>query len=410
MEIYDINQGIRAYLIPKDKFSVCCMSVLVKRRLDRGEVTMNALLAGVLRQGCEKYPEITDINKAAAELDGAKTDIVNMKKGGVQLLDFYTEVLNNNDNLRRVVDLVGELVLRPLKEDGGFKKAYVDRAKTELRAAIKAMKDDKREYAKNRLISEMFAGESFGIYGDGYEDDIDKITPVKLFEHYRRIIGESGIDIIVVGNFDSEKIKEYLKQFDIGGRKADLKEKENPGEGKTGRITEDMDVTQGKLCAGFRCGGDYYTLVCANEILGRSANSRLFTNVREKEGLCYYITTSALRCNNAVLLQAGISKDNLDRVTELVEKELSEFWKVSDDEINTAKANIIKNYELTDDRPESIMDLCLGGILWGGGLDSAEAAAGIKAVSNEDIRKTFKDKKLETIYFLREAGDTDENS
>ncbi len=410
MEIYDINQGIRAYLIPKDKFSVCCMSVLVKRRLDRGEVTMNALLAGVLRQGCEKYPEITDINKAAAELDGAKTDIVNMKKGGVQLLDFYTEVLNNNDNLRRAVDLVGELVLRPLKEDGGFKKAYVDRAKTELRAAIKAMKDDKREYAKNRLISEMFAGESFGIYGDGYEDDIDKITPVKLFEHYRRIIGESGIDIIVVGNFDSEKIKEYLKQFDIGGRKADLKEKENPGEGKTGRITEDMDVTQGKLCAGFRCGGDYYTLVCANEILGRSANSRLFTNVREKEGLCYYITTSALRCNNAVLLQAGISKDNLDRVTELVEKELSEFWKVSDDEINTAKANIIKNYELTDDRPESIMDLCLGGILWGGGLDSAEAAAGIKAVSNEDIRKTFKDKKLETIYFLREAGDTDENS
>ncbi len=409
LEIYEINEGIRAYLLPADKFSVCCMSVLIKRRLSRDEVTMNALIPAVLRQGCEKYTGITDINRAADELDGGKVDIINMKKGGIQLMDFYFEVLDNGDNIKRAVDLTGEIMLRPLSENGGFKSEYVERAKTELKAAIKAMKDDKREYAKNRLISEMFSGESIGIYGDGYLEDIDRITPRKLFEHYRRIIGESEIYIIAVGSFDS-KIKEYIRQFDIGGRKDSPGKESAAGSGKTGRIIEDMDVTQGKLCAGMRMDGDYFTLVCANEILGRSANSRLFTNIREKEGLCYYITTSVPRGMGAVILQAGISGKNLDKVMNLTAKELSEFRKVSDDEIKTAKDNIIKNYELTGDRPQSIMNLCLDGILWGGGYESGELVGSIKAVNNEDIRKTFADRGFETIYFLREAGNTDENS
>ena len=58
-------------------------------------------------------------------------------------------------------------------------------------------------------------------------------------------------------------------------------------------ITERMNVTQGKLCLGFRTNvspdsEDYYKLMLYNSILGGGLHSKLFQN-EEKAGLVYYV-------------------------------------------------------------------------------------------------------------------------
>lgn len=61
-----------------------------------------------------------------------------------------------------------------------------------------------------------------------------------------------------------------------------------PGAGEARYVSEEMDVTQGKLAIGFSCQSrDYPALLLFNMIYGGVLRSKLFLNVREKESLCY---------------------------------------------------------------------------------------------------------------------------
>lgn len=405
-----MNEGVRVHLIPKNKFSVCCISVMIVRQLRREEVTKNALIAKILKLGSEKYPSVTQIGKAADELDGGRVDIVNMKKGNYQIIDFYAEVLDKNDNPVKAAKLLSELMLKPLTEGEGFKNEYVIKAKKELRDAIRAKADDKREYAKNRLIEEMFSEEPFGIYGDGYEDDIDKITAEELLTYYNDIVTDSRTEIIAAGSFDSDKLKKAVEIFDTGARKTDDTENVNFSGRKKGLVTENMEVAQSKLCAGFSSASDYYSLICANEILGGGANSRLFMNVREKEGLCYYISTSVSRGVKAVILQAGISAESLDKVVSAANSTLGSFGEITDYDIERAKSDIVRKYTLMEDSCEGIMNICLNGILYGGEKDVESFCEKVKAVGNDTVRKAFDGCELETVFLLKEGRAVNENS
>ena len=402
MKILNINKGIRGYIIDDDKFRGCSIAVVLRLPLKRETVTRNALIVNVLGLGSKNYPSPMQLNRAAEEMFGGGLECVNVKKGDSQLLEFYAEVINKDDNIKNALYIMKEVIFNPLIENGRFRKDYTEREKTALRLSINSIKDDKREYAKTRLTEEMFSGEPFGVFGDGYAEDIEKITPETLYDGYRDIIKTAEIDIILVGNMCVENVCRYLAEFDKGERYFPEESISAKKVTETRRITEDMDITQGKLCMGVRTCADYYPLLAANEILGGGSDSRLFMNVREKEGLCYYITSSVVRCCKSLIIQAGISKKDLDKVIEIICRELREFYNVSDEEIEGAKRNIIKHYTASEDVLGSISDFCMGGILGGEVYLPKDGAEKIKNTAAADVRNVFKDTFPDTIYFLRE--------
>ncbi|MCD7777586.1 MAG: insulinase family protein, partial [Clostridiales bacterium] len=177
----------------------------------------------------------------------------------------------------------------------------------------------------------------------------------------------------------------------------------------TSYITEKMDITQGKLCMGIRTKTDYYALLTANEIFGGGANSRLFMKAREEKSLCYYISSNVVRCNGAVIVQSGISSENVRRVNDIISEELKNFEKVTEKEIENAKESIIKRYTAAEDNLSTLSDFCLSGAIYNGAASPREAAKKIKAADSDEIRNAFADAYIDTVYFLKEGRKADEN-
>lgn len=404
MEVFDINRGIKAYLAADDKFCSCGFAVLFKRELKKDEVTKNALLANVLGLGCADYPSPSALGRAAAGSFGGGFDCVNMKKGGFQLLEFYADCVNEGDNVKNALGFLRNVIFEPLTDGEGFKAEYVERAKKGLREIILSRKDDKKQYARERLFEEMFDGEGAGIPGDGYAEEVCGISPRELYSHYKRVISQSEILIIAVGGFDSETVKRGLRAFDIGGREQKISGRQTERRKKPKMISEEMDVEQSKLCVGISLSGDYYETLTANEIFGGCARSRLFLKAREEEGLCYYISSSVCRGLNACVLQSGVSLENAERVIEIVKRELSEMENLSDKEIDSAKEGLAKRYSEINDDLSGLENFCLGAALWGGAASPNEAKERIMSLENNKVKNAFKDAQINTVYLLKGKG------
>ncbi len=91
-------------------------------------------------------------------------------------------------------------------------------------------------------------------------------------------------------------------------------------------MTEEMDVTQGKLSMGFRCDtDDEPAMILANLMFGGTSNSKLFLNVREKLSLCYYASSTYVRSKGILTVSSGIETADYDRAEAEILRQLDEI-------------------------------------------------------------------------------------
>jgi predicted Zn-dependent peptidase len=81
-----------------------------------------------------------------------------------------------------------------------------------------------------------------------------------------------------------------------------------------------------------------------NTVLGGGMSSRLFQNIRERQGLVYaiYSELNPFRDTGCLSICAGMSRENVPKVVESVVKELHDLTvnEVGADELNRAKAQL----------------------------------------------------------------------
>ena len=95
-------------------------------------------------------------------------------------------------------------------------------------------------------------------------------------------------------------------------------------------IIEKQDVTQAKLNMGYRISVNYthqnhYAFVVFNAIFGGMSQSKLFKVVREKNSLCYYISSSYDAFNGVMVITAGIEGKDYHQTVQLIKEQLKEM-------------------------------------------------------------------------------------
>ena len=88
---------------------------------------------------------------------------------------------------------------------------------------------------------------------------------------------------------------------------------------------EKDDISQSNLIMGYNLNGidikgAEYALQIYLYILGLGPNSKLFTNVREKESLCYSISAFSRYVSSIMIISAGIDAINFDKTVALINK------------------------------------------------------------------------------------------
>ncbi len=415
----EIKKGIKLHLIHNDKFKTNLVSIFLTTELNRENVTKNAILPAILRRGSQNMPTQEAISMELEEMYGASFNCGIDKRGDNQVLKFYMESINDaflpegeNNMLQTTIEKLLEIVFQPLVEEGGFRQDYLEQEKNNIKQVIEGKIDNKARYAIDRCTEEMYKGHPFALYKYGYIEDLETIDAKGLYEYYQELLKNCKIDIFVSGIIQENS-------YDIINQSQEMQKLEDrePKYNKTTLeiipknheqiIQESMDVTQGKLILGLNVALDnedmQYDALIYNSILGGSANSKLFQNVREKASLAYVASSSYLKAKNNIFINCGIEIENYEKALKIVKEQLEQMKQgdFTEGDIEVAKKGMIDAIQTIDDEQDTEIMYFFGQEFCQNKLDIEQYSNRIEKVTKEDVLQIAQKVEIDTIYFLK---------
>jgi predicted Zn-dependent peptidase len=153
---------------------------------------------------------------------------------------------------------------------------------------------------------------------------------------------------------------------------------------------------QAHICLGVRSrplvDPDRYVLMVLSTVLGGGMSSRLFTEVRERRGLAYYVfaTNHSYTDTGSLYAQAGVDIERIDEAVSTVAAELKKIAAeaVPADELRKAKNFAKGRFVLQIESPHGLIMFGLRReVLEGGAAEPEEVLAGVEAVTAEDVQR-----------------------
>jgi len=408
--------GIDIYGIDTDKFKTSSIHFFFQDNLTRETVTKNALLPAVMRRGSRKYATLRDISMELENLYGASFDCGVTKKGERHIIHFYTEFLSKRyvpdgtDTFAAGLDLLFSIITDPALIGGKFSEEYLEQEKEKLKILIQGRVNDKMQYSVDRCLEEVCRDEPYSIFDYGFAEDLAAISADELTAHYRIMMETYPLQIYLAGSItdkETDSVISLLKGLprrNVIELKNGFVKKENIRERQ---VTETMNVTQGKLCLGYRTNTaadseDFSALMVFNSILGGGIHSKLFQNVREKASLAYYSYSRLEKFKGLMVVSSGIEIKNKGRALEIIEKQLDDIKNgvISDQELEAAVKSIETGVKSLTDSQINIVDFFLSQTVSGTHDDFSDIIEKVKQVKKEDIVNTARRICLDTVYFL----------
>lgn len=416
----EIRQGIKLHFIETNKFKTNLMAVFITVPLNRKTVTFNSLLPAVLKRGTATIKTQEEISEKLENMYGASFDCGIEKIGDNHVLKFYLEALNDkfipkniNKNLfKESIELLLETILNPLTEKSGFKKEYVEAEKNNIKLLIESKIDNKDQYSFNRCIEEMYKDKPYGLYKYGYVEDLSKIDENNLYKYYLDVINTGKIDIFVSGELEEKNVEEIitnnlnigkLKEREVKNLQSNIMQ-ENKEENV---VQEKMDISQGKLVLGLDVlESDFnkkFAVSLYNVILGESATSKLFQNVREKASLAYTARSNYIKQKNNIYIRCGIEINNYEKALKIIREQLDEMkqGKFTEEDLENGKKYIISGIQSIQDEQDSEIIYYIGQELSEKQISFEEYIEKINKVTMEDVKNVANKININTIYFLR---------
>lgn len=416
MELVQLSNGIDGLFIENKRFKTTLVSFNFFLPLENSRKTAeNSLLTYILSSCSNKLRDFTDINLALNDLYGADIEATVNKIGDTQHIKLAVVVVNDEFSLdkRSVINdatnLLLSLIFDPKIENESFFSEDIEREKRKLTEHILGEINDKRLYARGNLISEMFCNEPFGVSRYGNKEDLEQINGHDLYNAWQNLLKKSYIRVQIVGNKLPQNIFENIKNsfslFDRNFDESILSYTPLKPCNEVKRITDNMDITQGKLVLGFSSdlyGVGAYALNVATDIFGGGPYSLLFENVREKMSLCYYCSAGPNKLKGYVIVDSGVESQNAEKA----EKEiLNQLENIKNGEFSdfAFEASIKNLTSSLDSYYDSLfaLDSWYSTNVFSDKLETPESVKEkIKSITRQDVVSAINGVKLHTVYRL----------
>ncbi len=406
-------------VIKTNNFKTVRVEVKFRNVVKKEEITLRNLLKMVLIESTKKFDTERKFVIESEELYDLKLSSTSSRVGNFTTLSFNLTFLNEEYTEKglhnKSLDFLMEVLFNPNVSNNKFDSLSFNNCVNKLEKSIMGRKDNKTKYSIFALLQHM--GDYAYSYDQyGYLSDLKNIDEAKLYEYYKKVLMNDLVDVYVIGNVDSNEIKEYfINNFKINSFK---KEKTNalidevlPR--KRVKVFKEEDVVnQTKIAIGLRFNdvSEYerkYVLYVYNEILGGSGNSLLFDTVREKNSLAYYINSIAQGYDNLLIIYTGIDKDRVDLGLKLIKKTIKDIekGKFTSDMFNNAINMITSSLKLSlETQPSVINNYYAMNILNSDDINTRISK--FEKVTKEDVINFSKKIKMDTVFLLE--GDHNE--
>ena len=419
-----MGDGVSFGTIPMEKFQSSLVAVSLIVPLSRETVTENALISLMLGRSTADFPTYRLFSRELNRLYGAVAGGSLQKLGDEESLTFAASAIDSGlalrgeDLLLESAKLALSMVLHPLIENGAFAEETFRLQKKYLADSIRAEINEKRRYAVNRTLRLMLGEEPAGLPLYGFLEDLEKITPQSAAKAYERILRECRVEIVHAGTGDAARIRPLFAEAFGGefaaGRAPCVRPpfRAIPVSGPVKEETDDFAVVQSKLCIGYRVnlnpGGE--TLPAMRmmvAILGGTATSKLFLNVREKKGLCYYCGANLDRTKGIVLIDSGVKPENAEAAKEAVFAEVEAMRRgdFTDEDMRFALLSLQNTFRSVEDGLFTIESYYRAQKIFGIEETPEDQCRKLAAVTKEQIVAAAHMLHLDTIYLLNGTGE-----
>ncbi len=414
-----VKNGITFYRINSDKFKTSRVDLFFVDNLSKERASGNAILPLMMKRGCESYPTVKELESKLEELYGADIDGGVTKKGELQFIGFHmSHISDRYTKGERLFDQCSDLLMcmleNPLIEESGFKESLFRQERDNMVDYIRSRVNDKMRFSLSRCIEEMCDDEAYAIPEDGTEEDVLLLNPQNTLNIYQEMIKTYPAYAYISGEVDDKSIQRFIDGFMATDREnvKKLKPTNVYKEVKEVRkIDEQMDISQGKLCMGFRtyvepASEEYYPLVVYNGILGGTAHSKLFRNVREKASLAYYAQSVLEKYKGLMIIMSGIEAENRGKAEEIILEQVDAMKKgdIAKEDLEATLKALETGMKTIQDSQWAIVDFFMSQHLTESGEDFDSMIDKLKAVTLDDVVKVAQKIQLDTLYFLKPDG------
>ncbi len=243
-------------------------------------------------------------------------------------------------NFSEALDIYADILLRPRLEDETFGPSR------DLVVQDLASLEDEPARKCNIMLREKFFPYPLARCSYGCEETLAAMTPAAVRNHIQAHLVPDGVILAVAGKFDWDAICEQVENR-LGGwaRQAPQRPALTPQAGGVTHIQKDSSQTHIALAyKSVVCRDeDYYPARIAEAVLSRGMGSRLFTEVREKRGLCYHVSASytALKDYAGIFVYAGTRPDIAQQTLDVTVSELRRLAEgIEAEEITRAKTQL----------------------------------------------------------------------
>ena len=296
-------------------------------------------------------------------------------------------------------DLALEL-FKEVTKNAALDSFEVERVKADKMHAIKTQKNTPDSIAFDEFKTALWKGTPYGNTGKVLEKTLPTIQREHIVEFYQNLFPAENTIITINGNVNNQEFINYFSTLlkNSGKAKVDIKSYQTKYKDVTSiknvKISKDTQASWlllGWLTDGVTNQKDWATLQVIDSILGSGMSSRLFTQLRDNQGLAYAVGSSfssninkgvfalyiATNPENAVVAKNGMLNEIEKLKKEFVtEKELKEAKDkllgnfVLSMETNLDKASLInnlevseRNYDFIDKYPQLVNEVTLQDII-----------------------------------------------
>ena len=412
------------------RFKTARLSLVWVLPADPDSSPLTTLLFGILRRGSRGYPSLARLNRRLDELYGTTLTIRNYLHGDSHVVVYTAEMPEqaflppadaHMDIVGGVMELLADMILRPLREvNGNLRTDAVEKEKQSLCDSLRSLRNDTRSYAGNRLREIMCEGEPYGISIGGTVEQVSAITPAQVTVHHKRLLSSARLEVFYTGRASEDEVAAAFSKAFAGWSPASPCQVSSavhvPPQAPRSD-SEDMAVSQGKLCMAWSCGESFHTLrsdpdalaayaVC-NELFGVMQGSLLFRFVREERGLCYFCDSALDMTKGILWVSCGIRPDKRGEAEEAIREQLNamQTGRIDPADVELAKLSLQNAYRQMGDSQSSLEVFALGRLLNDTPDTPEEELARILRVTPADVTRVAAGFRPDTVFFLNGTSD-----
>lgn len=335
-----LKNGLRLITIPMNDLKSATVLVLVgtgSRFEDPKNNGIAHFIEHMFFKGTDKRQNTMDIS---SEIDSLGADYNAFT--GKEYTGYYIKAAS--EHLETAIDILSDMLI-----NSKFDQEEIEREKGVICEEINMYEDTPMRHVGDVYEALIYEGNPLSYDTAGTKDIVRSLNRDMFMDYLQKFYLANNMVVIVSGDVKKDNVEKLVTEYFSPLTSKELPKFEKYTDKQTAPL---INVTykktdQAHFCLGLRSHEighpDRYAATVFNTIMGGNMSSRLFIEVRERRGLCYYISSDneAHLDTGSWVIQAGV---DVNRIEEAVVTILEELDRVTKEPIELKEITKAKDY------------------------------------------------------------------